>query len=137
MYVEYRSNNSGGDWWLSDDDWKALERAGWVVRWETLDHEYTDGGREYARDDRGLPKLVPSQDTRFVRDGRFLGALARAAYRHGLPLMDAVSEWERVTGCTATDAGCPCCGAPHSFTEYDDNGEHVRSGPSTAYVASW
>lgn len=28
MKVTYRSNNSGGDWWLSDADWKALEAYG-------------------------------------------------------------------------------------------------------------
>ena len=33
MYVEYIANNSGGSWWLSDDDWKALEAAGWKVDW--------------------------------------------------------------------------------------------------------
>ena len=33
MYVEYITNNSGGSWWLSDDDWKALEAAGWRVEW--------------------------------------------------------------------------------------------------------
>jgi hypothetical protein len=34
MKIEYSSNNSGGSWWLSDDDWKKLEDAGWVVEWE-------------------------------------------------------------------------------------------------------
>jgi len=33
MRVEYDSNNSGGGWWLSLDDWKALEKAGWEVEW--------------------------------------------------------------------------------------------------------
>ena len=33
MFVTYSSNNSGGDWWLNDADWKALEAAGWVVKW--------------------------------------------------------------------------------------------------------
>ena len=33
MRIEYRSNNSGGDWWLTDDDWKKLEVAGWEVVW--------------------------------------------------------------------------------------------------------
>ena len=36
MYVEYITNNSGGSWWLSDDDWKALEAAGWKVEWRPL-----------------------------------------------------------------------------------------------------
>ncbi len=30
--VEYNSNNSGG-WWLNDNDWYALEKAGWKVEW--------------------------------------------------------------------------------------------------------
>jgi hypothetical protein len=33
MYVEYTTNNSGGSWWLSEEDWKALEAAGWKVEW--------------------------------------------------------------------------------------------------------
>ena len=28
MYVEYNTNNSGGRWWLTDEHWLALERAG-------------------------------------------------------------------------------------------------------------
>ena len=31
--VSYDSNNSGGRWWLADDDWRKLEKAGWVVEW--------------------------------------------------------------------------------------------------------
>ena len=34
MIVEYTSTNSGGQWWLTDDDWKNLEKAGWKVEWE-------------------------------------------------------------------------------------------------------
>lgn len=40
MIVEYSSNNSGGDWWLSDDDWKNLESAGWKVKWIREDEHY-------------------------------------------------------------------------------------------------
>jgi hypothetical protein len=32
--VKYSANNSGGYWWLEDDDWKNLEAAGWNVEWE-------------------------------------------------------------------------------------------------------
>ena len=31
MKIVYSSNNSGGSWWLSDEDWKKLEAAGWNV----------------------------------------------------------------------------------------------------------
>lgn len=34
MKIEYSSNNSGGGWWLSDENWKALEKAGWAVEWK-------------------------------------------------------------------------------------------------------
>jgi hypothetical protein len=34
MIIEYDSNNSGGDWWLTDEDWKNLEKGGWKVEWE-------------------------------------------------------------------------------------------------------
>lgn len=33
MRVQYSSNNSGGDWWLSDADWIGLADAGWEVVW--------------------------------------------------------------------------------------------------------
>jgi hypothetical protein len=52
-------------------------------------------------------------------------------------MRDAAEEWERITGLDATDAGCVCCGQPHTFTEYDDAGEYVCSGPSTSYEAHW
>lgn len=115
MKTEYDSNNSGGHWWLTDEDWKALEAAGWKVDW-----------------------VANKPDRLFAsKDGRFLGALATTAEREGLSLDAAVEEWERITGKSATDAGCPCCGKPHTFTEYDDAGKYVRSGPHTEYVARW
>lgn len=146
MYVEYESNNSGGSWWLNDAHWKALEAAGWKVAWASLENKYTDKG-DYARDADGTPTLVPvgtggGRFGSFSRRGddgeyRYLGALAKGAYRVGLNLREAAEEWERVTGESATDAGCPCCGQPHNFTEYDDAGKHVASGPSTSYEAHW
>ena len=33
MLVNYYSNNSGGEFWLADEDWEALEKAGWIVNW--------------------------------------------------------------------------------------------------------
>lgn len=116
MKVEYSSNNSGGRWWLKDEDWLALEKAGWVVNW-ARNNKY-----EFARADA---------------NGRWLGALATSATRHGLSLSDAVAEFERVTKARSTDAGCPCCGQPHFFTEYDDSGKHVDSGPDISYEARW
>lgn len=115
MYVEYRSNNSGGVWWLNDDNWRALEAAGWEVRWVAEESGPMSGGK-YAR---------------------YMGALARAATRRGLSLQDAVSEWESIVGMSSTDAGCPCCGQPHTFYLYDDDDNLIEYGPTTIYGASW
>lgn len=90
----YTSNNSGGDWWLSDEDWFALEAAGWDVKWIAGDEFYQ----------------------RYGDTDRWLGALAKEATRD-LPEAMAIAEWEHVTGKRADDEGCPCCGAPHYFSE--------------------
>lgn len=104
-YVEYSSNNSGGDWWLEDKDWKALEAAGWEVDW------YANEKDPFTR--RAYP------------DGRFLGALASHAKRYGLSLKMAIAEWEDITGQNSEDQGCHCCGSPHGFYMYDENGAMV------------
>jgi len=100
MIVEYSSNNSGGDWWLSDDDWKNLESAGWKVKWIREDEHYV----KYWK----------------CEDGRWLGALAKEATREGLSLEEAIAEWEEITGQNSEDEGCECCGRPHSFYLYKD-----------------
>lgn len=145
-YVEYDSNNSGGSWWLTDDDWRALEKAGWKVEWASLEHVYTEDGKtEYDED--GTPKLAPvgtvkSKYQSFAKpdengEYRWLGALAKGAYKPGATsIRVAAAEWEEITGQSATDAGCPCCGQPHRFTLYRD-GKYIESGPDTEYRASW
>jgi hypothetical protein len=142
MYTEYKSNNSGGRWWLTDDQWKALEKAGWVIAWMTHGCRYV--GRDCERNTDGTPKLYPIGELteqpgvgRADEDGRWLGALATEAYRSGLSMREAVDEWIRITGENPLDAGCPCCGNPHTFTEYDNAGNYVTSGPQTSHVASW
>jgi hypothetical protein len=143
-YVEYDSNNSGGRWWLKDEDWHALERAGWKVAWYTLEPLYNTDGNA-VREDDSTPRLVPLGEggtkraafRSFQKDGRWLGALASKAYRPGAKsIREAAEEWETITGQCATDAGCPCCGNPHSFTLYQD-GSYVESGPTVQYAASW
>ena len=34
MRITYSPNNSGGDWWLTETQWKSMEAAGWNVYWE-------------------------------------------------------------------------------------------------------
>ena len=136
--IKYESNNSGGRWWLSDDDWKRLEDAGWVVHWihdrEDPSHHHeppTDElGRLFARmgkhshgydREHQFMKVTPSGE-------RFLGALATDAVKATDDPQAAVDEWERVTGQDASAEGCNCCGEPHSFSFTDDDGNTRYSG---------
>lgn len=107
MKVEYDSNNSGGHWWLSDDDWRSLEAAGWEVRWHA---------------NRNEEWFTPDSD------GRWLGALAGSATKDFPSLGDAIREFERLTSKDASDEGCNCCGPPHSFSVLDEDNHEYASG---------
>jgi hypothetical protein len=137
--VTYSSNNSGGSWWLKDEDWQKLEDAGWYVVW---------GGDVFCNSDfprfgRGENAHKPSNDCPLeVRDerlfntckghraydsleavnadgGRWLDSAAREASKDFPTLKDAILEWEEVTGKDAADEGCNCCGPPHTFSTSD------------------
>jgi hypothetical protein len=106
--VEYTSNNSGGSWRLTDQNWLDLEKAGWVVEWN--------------RD-----RAAKGDWFHVDADGRFLGALATSATREGLSMKQAIAEWEDITGQNSAELGCySCCGAPHSFS--DDSGNSYSPG---------
>jgi hypothetical protein len=111
--IEYSSNNSGGSWWLSDEDWKALEAAGWDVEWVADEEE---------------DRLIS------VKNDRWLGALATRASKETSDPQEAVREFERITGQNAGDIGCTCCGPPHDFTFEDDEGN--RSYPEREVSSS-
>ena len=93
--IQYSSNNSGGDWWLTDEDWYKLEEAGWDVEW------YKD----------------KTEESSYYKNGRFLGALATYASKEFESIEAATEEWEMITGQDSNEIGCPCCGEPHSFYE--------------------
>lgn len=136
--VTYSSNNSGGGWWLKDEHWIALENAGWTVLWGGevfCNSKYNTHGR--GKNANRAPNTCPvemrngrefnacdghraydSYDAVNAdgEDGRFLGAVAREAYKEFDSLKDAILEWEAVTGMDASDEGCNCCGAPHNFS---------------------
>lgn len=94
-WISYNSNNSGGSWWLKDQDWKNLERNGWLVFW------CADEKGEFCRADK---------------NGRWLGALATSAAKQVASAREGIEEFERITGQDVSDEGCNCCGNPHNFT---------------------
>lgn len=93
MKFTYKSNNSGDLWPLTDQHWKDLETAGWVVSWFKDDPEYAVNS-----------------------EGRWLRALAAEASKDFETIQDCVAEWIRITSLDVTDEGCPCCGEPHIFS---------------------
>ena len=95
MLVGYSSNNSGGDWWLSDQEWKNLEKAGWTVCWIS-----------------GEDKPYTKPDS----EGRYMGALATRAYIEIDSIREALKSFEAATNQSASDNGCKCCGPPHAFS---------------------
>lgn len=94
MRIRYSSTNSGGSWWLSDEDWKKLEESGWKVNWIANEKDL----------------LFKDEDTT-----RWLGALAIEAEKDFPSVRDAILDWEKITRQEATQEGCNCCGAPHTF----------------------
>lgn len=113
--LTYRSNNSGGYWWLTDQDWKDLEKVGWTVTWKA---------------DEEQPMFKPD------RNGRWLGALATTCEKVFDTPEDGIREWEIVTGQSAGAVGCNCCGQPHEFSWIDAAGKSHYVSLSTPDVGT-
>ena len=135
MILEYSSNNSGGSFWLSDEDWKNMEDAGWKVQW---------GGRWFCNSKWNLrPKERPaylekecSQDEECPghpaarnfeevnKSMRWLGALATNATIETDNPKRTIREWEDLVSQDSCATGCSCCGPPHDFSWRDEDGRY-------------
>lgn len=104
--LDYDSNNSGGSWWLKDEDWEALEAKGWNVHWAQKNPNYS------------LELLDKREKTGY----RWLGALATGAAKKFDNKEEGLKEWQDITGEDPGAEGCNCCGPPHNFTWHDDDG---------------
>lgn len=143
--IDYSSNNSGGSFWLKDADWRALERAGWIVHWlhdwndpdhthaEPVTDKWSKKNHHHGYSDPLLPANHSGED--------WLGASATHASKEVSSkgaANDAIDEFEAATGQNAGSQGCNCCGPPHSFTYYDDNDEpHYFDVYPTEYKRGW
>lgn len=102
--VVYKSENSGGCWWLEDGDWSKLETAGWEVCWEN---------------GRYLGALART------------AALRVEANSEDEAVEKAKWNFSRVTLMDPDDLGCLCCGPPHYFYVSD---EELRPSGSKWFV---
>jgi hypothetical protein len=123
VIVKYDSNNSGGSFWLSTEDWEALAKAGWNVHWYDPNNRW--GGRPASAYEEPMKACIK------VDGVEVLGALASSAAKEFDNPADAIPEFERITGQDASDVGCNCCGPPHSF-EYED--QDGKTHYASAYV---
>lgn len=118
--ITYSSNNSGGRWWLDDDDWINLEKAGWTVLW---------GGYRFCHS-KWATKKDPVCATEVECNGhgafssikdmkakdKWLGSYAHEAYIDtDCTMKEVIDKWESITGQNSEDQGCRCCGEPHNF----------------------
>lgn len=127
VIVEYSSNNSGGEWWLSTEDWEALENAGWNVHW--VDE------KGHTRVSFHEKLLEPCEK---IPGAEWLGAAATSCAKEFDDPTDAIPEWESVTGAHAGDYGCSCCGPPHNFAYTDEKGKyHYASGRIVETACEW
>lgn len=126
MKIEYETNNSGGSWWIGDEEWLALEKAGWRVIWGGkyfCKSKYSLAQKpehkpEPCKTNEGCPghRKCDSLEEVDQHDYRFLGAAAQAAEKEFETPGDAMREFEKITGQDVSDDGCNCCGAPHIFS---------------------
>ena len=120
MKVTYSSNNSGGDWWLKDKDWKALEKAGWTVIWggwyfcNSSWWELPKGKKKCGK--KNCPGHRKYKTAKQADKDRYMGALASYASKDFPSIEDAKEEWSRIVGQDPKAEGCNCCGQPHYFS---------------------
>jgi len=114
----YDSNNSGGDWWLKEKDWDALAAAGWNVHWAHLDPKIWNGSQPVAGCYDKEKMLTPIPKTHL----KYMGAFARSCAKRFESMEQGIEEFAKVAKQNPEDLGCSCCGPPHNFEWYDDNG---------------
>ncbi len=128
MKVEYTTNNSGGEWWLKDKDWIALEKAGWYVDWGGMRY-FCHSKFDLQKRPDGKPEPCPSEDAcpghrrcDSIAEARknpgplSLDSLAKRAQKEFDTPGAAMREFQEITEQSVTDEGCNHCGPPHNFS---------------------
>lgn len=104
VLVKFSENNSGGGWWLSADQYRALLTSG---EWGLCKDGMAYAEKDYAR--QGGSHYFDTDDVPYFLRHNVVGIFDTYA--------DGVASWERLTGENADTVGCECCGPP--FGLYD------------------
>jgi len=125
LLIEYHSNNSGGNEWLTEQNWKDLKKAGWKL-FSYGNFVYINSNRAFGKDN--LPK----------RKG--VVGFPSYGFKRFDSIGEALQEFEKITGSDVTAEGCNCCGAPHEFRwdggycSGESCGEYLTSKDFTKYT---
>ena len=144
-YVKYTSNNSGGGWWLNDQNWIDLERSGWLVVWGEITFcckeprartAFFTAPKRLCAGTLALGQCYghatyQSYEEIVMHGSRYLGALATVAYYRCFDLDEGIVAWRAVTGQYPDAEGCTCCGEPHLFTR-----EYIFGDPRTGLITN-
>jgi hypothetical protein len=93
--ITFSENNSGGCWWLKQEQYANLFKVWWKP------------GREcYDGTVRGASRIIVLDA---IDEDVALAAASKLA----------IMEWEKATGENADEIGCTCCGPPYQFYDWD------------------
>lgn len=99
--------------------------------------EYThnnSGGSDWLTPDDWKALHDNGWEVRNFGDDWEPGLRAYSATKEFPSLGIGIAEWEYLTNESSSALGCSCCGVPHSFSAYDDDGKWVDSySPSYPY----
>ncbi len=97
--------------------------------WEEATRPFTPGTSRWDTDSMGVDETVVAAANTFEEAltlrglyGDYMEALAVSAVKQGESAAELVEEFERLTGQSASDLGCSCCGPPHSFVWHNEDG---------------
>ncbi len=114
---------------LTEQDWLALENAGWTVHWR---QKNADGNLNHpsAHDsDDPLDAITPTRRPEGVNDPRDGLGFAFSAAKASVSDAVLVDEWERILGREHDEHGCPCCGVVHTFYWWTPDGRVTAARP--------
>lgn len=133
--LRYSPNNSGGHWWLDTEAYERLEKTGWTVHWAHEKETAWGRGPDVVADVYEYKELLKPVERN--KDLNYMGAEAGSCAKAFPNPEMGVQEWQRIVGQSAAEMGCNCCGPPHNFSWYDDNGDETYMHTNFPTEGTW